>query len=165
MIRTLIAAFVISAAFAPLAPATASERGYSSRDARAEPIRVVQSQPSRHNVVNQRDARRHAAPAPRHAPPRHVAPRHAPRPQTRYVAPRYVAPRYAPPRGYQARHWQRGHYLPASYRAAPYVIDYRAYRLAPPPRGYHYVRVDDRAVLVAITSGLIAEVLSDLFYR
>jgi Ni/Co efflux regulator RcnB len=79
--------------------------------------------------------------------------------------PRHYPPRYAPPRGYVSRNWQRGQYLPTQYRARPYVVDYRAYRLAPPPRGYHYVRVDDRAVLVAITSGLIANVVSDLFYR
>lgn len=78
---------------------------------------------------------------------------------------RHRAPYYQPPRGYQARHWQRGHYLPSHYRASPYVVDYRHYRLAAPPRGYHYVRVNDDVVLAAIASGLISDVLFNLFYR
>lgn len=140
MKRILLALVVVfGTSFAALGMAASAERGHAVREASAAKHR------------SHRDHDRHS--------PRHVTVvRPAP-------APRYSAPRYVQPRGYAYRNWQRGHYLPTQYRARPYVLDYRAYRLAPPPRGYHYVRVDDRAVLVAITSGLIANVVSDLFYR
>ena len=39
-------------------------------------------------------------------------------------------------------------------------IDYRGYhRLRPPPRGYYWARNGDDAVLVGITSGIVASVL------
>ncbi len=78
---------------------------------------------------------------------------------------RYRAPRYARPRGYQSHQWQAGYYLPEPYRTSHYVVHYDHYRLPPPPRGYHYIRVDDHVVLAAIASGLITEVLFNLFYR
>jgi len=61
--------------------------------------------------------------------------------------------------GYQA--WSRGQYIPRGYPVR--VVEYRSYpqyRLAPPPRGYHYVR-DDRGdiLLAAIATGLIASVI------
>lgn len=58
--------------------------------------------------------------------------------------------------GYRA--WVRGDRLPPGYRYT--VVDYRPYRLAPPPRGYHYVR-DDRGdvLLAAIATGIIASVI------
>jgi Ni/Co efflux regulator RcnB len=41
-----------------------------------------------------------------------------------------------------------------------YVDDYRSYRLAPPPRGYRWVRPqDDRYLLVEIATGVISQVL------
>ncbi|MFN3857485.1 MAG: RcnB family protein [Caulobacter sp.] len=76
---------------------------------------------------------------------------------------RYRAGRYVPPRGYQARRWTRGQALPASYPTRAYYVDYRAYRLAPPPRGYQYVRVGNDVVLTAIASGVIASVILGLF--
>jgi Ni/Co efflux regulator RcnB len=59
--------------------------------------------------------------------------------------------------GYQA--WSRGQYIPRGYPVR--VVEYRNYRLAPPPRGYHYVR-DDRGdiLLAAIATGLIASVIA-----
>lgn len=76
---------------------------------------------------------------------------------------RYAAARYQPPRGYAVRNWRRGERLPASYRAAAYRVDYRVYRLAAPPRGYHYVRVGNDVVLVADNNGIIASVILQLF--
>jgi Ni/Co efflux regulator RcnB len=68
--------------------------------------------------------------------------------------PAYIAsrPGFAP--GYHA--WRRGDRLPVYYRTQYRDIDYRVYRLRPPPRGYHYVR-DDRGeiLLVGIATGLI----------
>lgn len=66
----------------------------------------------------------------------------------------YGRPGFNP--GYHA--WRRGDRLPSGYRYT--VVDYRPYRLAPPPRGYHYVR-DDRGdiLLTAIATGIIASVI------
>ena len=76
---------------------------------------------------------------------------------------RYNAARYRAPRGYQQRHWRHGERLPAQYRTRGYVVYYRTYRLAPPPRGYQYVRVGNDVVLVSTRGGLISLVLMDLF--
>jgi Ni/Co efflux regulator RcnB len=60
-----------------------------------------------------------------------------------------------------ARAWRKGERF--NYRQATnyrVVNDYRARRLAPPPRGYRYVQSGNDAVLVGITSGIIASVLS-----
>ena len=76
---------------------------------------------------------------------------------------RYKAARYKAPRGYQARSWHRGDRLPSQYRGNSYRVDYRAYRLAPPPRGYEYHRVGNDVVLTAIASGVIASVLIGMF--
>ncbi|MDP2260803.1 MAG: RcnB family protein [Caulobacter sp.] len=76
---------------------------------------------------------------------------------------RYDGGRYYHPRGYQARDWRRGERLPAAYRGRAYAVDYRAYRLSAPPRGYEYRRVGDDVVLTAITTGIIVSVLFGLF--
>lgn len=61
------------------------------------------------------------------------------------------------------REWARGEYLPREYLDDAYhVRDYRAYELAPPPRGYTWVRPDpqdDRYYLVQIATGVIAQIL------
>lgn len=61
---------------------------------------------------------------------------------------------------YDYRAWRRGERLPAYYRDYYEPIDYRYYRLRPPPRGYHYVR-DDRGdyLLVGIATGVILGVI------
>jgi len=55
------------------------------------------------------------------------------------------------------RDWRRGEYLPRGYWDDYRVVDYRRYRLAPPPRGYHYRYDDDRGeyLLVGIATGFI----------
>jgi Ni/Co efflux regulator RcnB len=69
-------------------------------------------------------------------------------------------------RGYDSRamggpgrhHWRRGERLPDEYRHGGYV-DWRAYNLQPPPAGYQWVNVDGDLVLVALASGLIADLI------
>ena len=57
-------------------------------------------------------------------------------------------------------HWKRGDRLPPAYRARTYVIDdWRGHRLQRPPRGYHWVQVGAEYVLIAIATGIIAQVL------
>jgi Ni/Co efflux regulator RcnB len=61
---------------------------------------------------------------------------------------------------YGYRQWRRGDRLPRYYRDYYRPVDYRYYRLRPPPRGYHYVR-DDRGdyLLVGIATGVILGVI------
>jgi Ni/Co efflux regulator RcnB len=54
--------------------------------------------------------------------------------------------------------------LPYGYYAPRYVVhDYYAYRLRPPPYGYHYVRVDHDVVLAAIASGIVVSAVFGIF--
>ncbi len=86
-------------------------------------------------------------------------------------APRYVyrqAPgrygEYYAPRGYVARSWHRGDRLPAAYYARPYVVaNYRDCGLRAPPFGYHWVRVNNDAVLAAVATGVVLDVAFHLF--
>lgn len=82
----------------------------------------------------------------------------------RWNAPkRFKAARYAPPKGYYVHNWSRGERLPSAYRGRGYVVDYRPYGLAAPPRGYEYVRVGNDVILTAIATGVIASVVANLF--
>lgn len=65
------------------------------------------------------------------------------------------APGYRP--GYNA--WRRGAYLP-DYYSTNVINDYDHYRLRPPPRGYHWVRVNRDFLLVAVATGLIFDIIS-----
>lgn len=63
--------------------------------------------------------------------------------------------------GDDRRRWRRGDRMPVVYMQPRYYVqDWRAYRLAPPPHGYRWVRPPDgRFLLVAATTGLIADIL------
>lgn len=54
----------------------------------------------------------------------------------------------------------RGDRLSAEYRNRQYVVDHwRAHHLSAPPRGYHWVQVGADYALVAVATGIIAQVL------
>jgi Ni/Co efflux regulator RcnB len=54
----------------------------------------------------------------------------------------------------------RGERLPPNYRGRQYVVDdWRGHGLRTPPRGYHWVQAGGDYVLVAITTGIILELL------
>ena len=54
----------------------------------------------------------------------------------------------------------RGGHLSPEYRHRQYVVDnWRAHHLSAPPRGYHWVQTGPDYVLVAITTGLIANII------
>ena len=56
--------------------------------------------------------------------------------------------------------FHRGERLPPGYRSRQYVVDdWRGHGLRPPPRGYHWVQTGGDYVLVAITTGLILDLL------
>ena len=67
-------------------------------------------------------------------------------------------------RAVQHNHWQRGQrfdqHQARNYRV---ISNPRAYRLRDAPRGYRWVQSDHDAVLVAITSGVIASVMANAF--
>lgn len=55
-----------------------------------------------------------------------------------------------------------GDRYPYEYRTSHYVVnDWRAHRLTPPPRGYHWVQYGNDYVLVAIATGIILQLLLD----
>jgi Ni/Co efflux regulator RcnB len=78
---------------------------------------------------------------------------------------RYDAPRYVAPRGYYSRSWHRGDRLPPAYYSSRYIVrDYGSYRLQTPPRGHHWVRVNNDVLLTAIATGAVVGVVSGLFH-
>ena len=63
---------------------------------------------------------------------------------------------------YNARgpEFRRGGYVPREFRDRQYyVTDYRAHHLTPPPRGQQWVQVGSDYVLIAIATGLIANMI------
>lgn len=60
--------------------------------------------------------------------------------------------------GPERHHWRRGERLPDEYRHGGYV-DWRSHRLHAPPRGYQWVEVDGDYVLVALASGIVADLI------
>lgn len=78
---------------------------------------------------------------------------------------RYDRGRYYAPRGYQHRHWRHGDHLPRAYYSSSYIVhDYHVYHLNRPPRGHHWVRVNNDVVLAAVASGVVVSVVNGLFY-
>jgi Ni/Co efflux regulator RcnB len=56
--------------------------------------------------------------------------------------------------------WHRGDRLPIEYRHRNYVVDdWRGHRLSAPPRGYYWVQNGNDYLLVAIATGVIAQLL------
>ncbi len=95
-----------------------------------------------------------------HRPPVHV-PHYGHRHGHRHA---YNVPRYVRPHGYRPYRWSSGHYLPSAYYGPSYYVDYRPYRLAPPPYGHRWVRIDGDVFLVAVATGLIADAVYGIFH-
>jgi Ni/Co efflux regulator RcnB len=56
--------------------------------------------------------------------------------------------------------FHRGERLPVEYNHRQYVVDdWRGHHLSAPPRGYHWVQTGGDYVLVAITTGIILQLL------
>ncbi|HSI52584.1 MAG TPA: RcnB family protein, partial [Ramlibacter sp.] len=63
---------------------------------------------------------------------------------------------------YNARgpEWRRGGHIPQEYRGRQYVVnDWRGHHLHAPPHGYQWVQVGGDYVMVAIATGIIAQLL------
>lgn len=100
-------------------------------------------------------ARQHSAPPSRG--PAQAGPgqwRHQPAPQAR-------GPQFHGQRGAGPDHdWYRGARIPPQYRSHHYVVnDWRYHHLTPPPRGYHWVQYGSDYLLVAITTGVILQII------
>ena len=65
------------------------------------------------------------------------------------------------PRGAGPRHdMMRGQRISSEYRGNQYVVDdWRGHHLSAPPRGQHWVQTGGDYVLVAVATGIIAQVL------
>jgi Ni/Co efflux regulator RcnB len=88
--------------------------------------------------------------------------RHDRRDYARY---RYHYGRYYAPHGYYYRAWHRGDRLPRHWYGSSYVIyDWHPYRLYAPPYGYHWVRVGNDVVLTAIATGIVLDVIYNIWY-
>ena len=62
--------------------------------------------------------------------------------------------------GARGPEWHRGGHIPPAYRDHVYVVnDWRAHRLAAPPRGYEWIQVGPDYVLVAVRTGVIAQIM------
>jgi Ni/Co efflux regulator RcnB len=62
--------------------------------------------------------------------------------------------------GARGPEWRRGGHIPREYMDHQYwVSDWRAHRLQAPPRGYQWVQVGNDYVLVALATGIIAQLL------
>ncbi len=71
---------------------------------------------------------------------------------------------YHHPKGYQDHRWVRGERLPKAYYAQSYVVvNYQERGWRQPPRGYHWVRVNDDVVLAAIATGVVLDVVFNQF--
>ena len=71
---------------------------------------------------------------------------------------------YHRPKGYYDHRWARGELLPKTYYARSYVVvNYQERGWRQPPRGYHWVRVNDDVVLAAIATGIVLDVLFNQF--
>lgn len=72
-----------------------------------------------------------------------------------------------PPHFHGGRHgagpnhnWVRGSRVPPQYRTRHYVVnDWRGHRLSAPPRGYNWVQNGGDYLLVAIATGVIAQII------
>ena len=61
-------------------------------------------------------------------------------------------------RGPRHSNWSKGKRLPRDYRGNV-VRDYGRYRLPPPRRDQHWVKVNNEYLLIGITSGIIASLV------
>ena len=60
--------------------------------------------------------------------------------------------------------WRRGERLSPAYYAPAYVVrDYYDYQLREPPYGCRWIRVDNNVVLAAVATGLVLDVVYNVF--
>ncbi|GAA4778458.1 RcnB family protein [Stakelama sediminis] len=138
--KTFIAAAVATSMLAT--PAFAATRGHDNDRGRAQQTSQYHGKDQRNVTIN-RTVNRNTYRAPQ---------------KVTYRQPAYRSQTVR----YQTRNWQRGERFDARYTSNYRVVNNpRAYRLYNAPYGYHWVRSGNDAVLVGVTSGIIAAVLAN----
>ena len=101
-----------------------------------------------------------ASPALAAAPQQHSDRGYNGRPQVQKVVKKTV---YRPAAQHYRSDWKRGQRFDSRQARNYRQVDYRQYRgLRAPPRGYRYVQSGNDAVLVGVTSGIIAAIFSNI---
>mgnify|MGYP003631213908 CR=1 FL=1 len=78
---------------------------------------------------------------------------------------RYRAKPYVRPKGWYSRRWIYGDILPSLFWTRKYwVNDFWRYGLPIPPHDHVWVRYDKDALLVEISTGVILQVIYDIYY-
>ena len=129
-------------------------------------VSMAQAQP-RHDRDHRGDrpsqAQRHHGGPPPHAQRPHHRPDYRPdhRPGYRPDYRPAPLPYYQGGRGVGPnRNWHRGSRMPPAYRTRHYVVnDWRGHRLSAPPRGHYWVQNGADYLLVAIATGVIAQII------
>lgn len=104
-----------------------------------------------------------AAPAAAAAPQRHTTTVVKHKPNGKVVVKKKVVKQAYRPARVEYRNWKRGQRFDSRYARNYRQIDYRKYRsLKAPPRGYRYVQSGNDAVLVGVTSGIVAAVIANI---
>lgn len=63
-------------------------------------------------------------------------------------------------KGWHKQEYRRGGHIERDYLSSRYYVDYHEHHLAPPPHGHRWVRhPDGRYILVAVATGIIADIL------
>lgn len=138
-------------------------RNHETRDEqRTERRDDRRGEPSQRNERPDRGQRAERDPRPYVAPPRNYPPNNWQAPYQPW--PPRLMPRngygYEPRGGGPNHSYYRGQRLPNQYRTYQYVVeDWRGHRLSAPPRGYHWVQAGGDYLLVAITTGVILQLL------
>ena len=114
-------------------------------------VSMAQAQPH-HDRQNHRDDRHSQAQRHHHGgPPPHAQRLQRPAPLPYYRGGRGVGPHH---------NWHRGTRMPPAYRTRHYVVnDWRSHRLSAPPRGHYWVQNGADYLLVAIATGVIAQII------
>jgi Ni/Co efflux regulator RcnB len=147
MKRVLVAAIALSTLLGSAAMADSHDRARGHQERHDSDRRDDHRHDSRHD--SRRDDRSHYTDSRRSG----------------YDHQRYRVAQYYRPQGYRTYVWHSGARLPSAYYAPRYIVhNYGTYRLRQPPRGYHWVRVDNDVVLAAIATGVVAQVVGGLFY-
>ncbi|RYE00107.1 MAG: hypothetical protein EOP61_14095 [Sphingomonadales bacterium] len=97
------------------------------------------------------------------APQNYGGQRHQPVQVTKKPVYKPAPQRYQKPSVQYRNNWQRGQRFDSRYARNYRQVDYRQYRgLKAPPRGYHYVQSGSDAVLVGVTTGIIAAIFANV---
>ena len=131
--------------------AIATALGAGAITAQAQPQPRGNTPEARHDNRDQRN--QHAAPQRNNHP--------TPQRQDNRVTPDNRGHNAGQHRGAGPDHrWVKGSRVPQQYRGNTYVVnDWRGHHLSAPPRGYHWIQNGGDYVMVAIATGIVAQII------